>query len=241
MTDILLSEAVAVVRRNMDEAGVDTSAMYPDGTTDTTALEDTIKGMTAQAINDVCAIAPARMMQGVRIADKTDLAKYSAETLRVTNDIILFVIGGRVARITAFQAVDSKMVLTGSVDESSPEGRMQLNKNTAGVYDDPCLVRLQHYYDSSLTAPYTAYRYYALKQTPSSNDAFCIKALEYYPIAERNSGCAVYSNTSNIEKFIVPDLLKEAILKHLTGLVLTIYGETDKARFYLQNISNTQE
>ncbi len=238
MTDILLSEAVDVVRRNIDEASADAAAMFWE-TTDTTALNSTIKGMLAQAINDVCAIAPAYMMQGIT-KDHEDIT-YSDDT-PTADGVVEFAIDGRVARIVALKAYLSDIVLTGSVDESSPEGRMQLNKYTRGTYDDPCLVRMQvsnrRDDPGASVKTFSTYRYYTLKENGIYDDGY-IEYLSYYPIAEQSDDCAIWDSSK--ESFQVPDLLKETILKHITGLVLTIYGETDKARFYLQNISNTQE
>ena len=215
MTTITPSEAVAAVRKNFDEQEINASAMYPTGSPDTTdndALDSIIKKTLPEAINAVQGEAPLALLEGV--AGSPTGASFS-------NNVLTFSFTtAQILRLVAFQAVDSAVVLGEWVPEYSPEGRKQQNPYVRGVYDDPVLVKLQGKQQ---------FRYYtvlaATASTYADAPASAVARFDYVPLQVYASNAASYS---------VADLLKESALLHLTGMVLAIYGEADKANYFFQ-------
>lgn len=213
MTTITPSEAIAAVRKNLDEQEINAAALYPSGNPDTSdndSLDSIITKTLPEAINAVQGEAPLAMLEGV--AGIPTGASFA-------NNVLSFSFTtAQILRLVAFQAVDSAVVLGEFTPEYSPEGRKQQNPYVRGTYDDPVLVKIQgkqqfRYY-SVLPATVTTY---------TSTPASAISRFDYVPRQEYAANAVSYS---------VADLLKESALLHLTGMVLAIYGESDKAQYF---------
>ena len=215
MTTITPSEAIAAVRKNLDEQEINAAALYPSGNPDTSdndSLDSIISKTLPEAINAVQGEAPLAMLEGVAGTPPT-----SASFL--DNVLTFSFTTAQILRLVAFQAVDSAVVLGEWIPEYSPEGRKQLDQYVRGTYDDPALVKLQGKQQ---------FRYYTVQPataiTYEENPASAIARFDYVPRQEYAANAVSYS---------VADLLKESALLHLTGMVLAIYGETDKAQYFI--------
>ena len=179
MDTITPSDAVSIVRKNLDEQEINASAMYDTGSPDTTdndALDSIIKKTLPDAVNFVHGEAPLALLEGV--AGTPTSASFS-------NNVLTFsMTTAQILRLVAFQAVDSSVVIGEWTPEYSPEGRKQLNQYVRGTYDDPVLVKVQGKQQ---------FRYYTVKAETATT-----------------------------------------LLLHLTGMVLAIYGETDKANYFFE-------
>lgn len=215
MVSITPAEAVAAVRKNLDEQEINASAMFVSGdpdTTDNDSLDSIIKKTLPEAINAVHRNADSVLLDGVA---------WTPAGVTITDNTLLFTISTPVIlRIVAFQAADSPVILGDSVPEFSAEGRKQLNQYVRGTYDDPVLVKIhgkqQYRYYSILASTATTY---------ASNPGGAILRCEYIPELSYAVATTSYS---------VATLLREAALLHLTGMVLSIYGETDKANYFFE-------
>lgn len=209
MITITPTDAVALVRKNLDEQEINASALYVSGSPDTAdndSLDEVIKKTLPEAVNAMHRQADARLLEGV------------AGTLTgvtFSSNVLSFSVSQNILRLVAFQAKDSPVVLGEWVEEYSAEGRKQLNPYVCGTYDDPCLVRLQGS---------RSFRYYSLLPatvtTYATNPAGAI------------SQCMIVPEQTLGASYSISTLLREPMLLHLTGMVLSIYGETDKANYF---------
>ena len=213
MTTITPSEAIEAVRKNLDEQEINAAALYPTGSPDTSdndSLDSIIRKTLPEAINAVQAEAPLALIEGV--AGSPTGASFS-------NNVLAFSFTtAQILRLVAFQSVDSAVVLGEWTPEYSPEGRKQLDTYVRGTYDDPVLVKIQGKQQ---------FRYYtvlpATATTYASAPASAVARFDYVPLQTYAAAAVSYS---------VADLLKESALLHLTGMVLAIYGEADKAQYF---------
>lgn len=214
MITITPSEAVTLVRKNLDEQEINASALYVSGSPDTTdndSLDQIIKKTLPEAINAVHRDADALLLEGVT----------GTPTGATINETVLtFSFTPAILRLVAFQAVDSSVVLGEWIPEFSAEGRKQLNVYVRGTYDDPALVKVQGA---------QTFRYYTLKAatatTYASNPASAVSRFIYIPEQTYSANAASYS---------VATLLRDPAILHLTGMVLSIYGENDKANYFFE-------
>ena len=213
MTTITPSEAVTIVRKNLDEQEINASAMYASGSPDTSdndSLDSIIKKTLPDAINFVQANAPAALLEG---------ADGRPATASFSGQILSFTINDQILRLVAFQAVDSMVVVGDWTPEFSPEGRKQLDQYVRGTYDDPVLVKVHGKQN---------FKYYTVKSdtatTYASSPQNAISRFDYVPQAVYSQGATSYS---------VATLLKESALLHLTGMVLSIYGD-EKANYFFE-------
>lgn len=214
MITITPSEAVALVRKNLDEQEINASALYVSGSPDATdndSLDNIIKKTLPEAINAVHRDADAQLLEGLT-ATPTGAS--------ISETILSFSIAPAILRLVAFQAVDSPVVLGDWVPEYSAEGRKQLNVYVRGTYDDPVLVKLQGA---------QTFRYYTLKAatatTYAGSPASAVSKFIYIPEQTYAAGTASYS---------VATLLRDPAILHLTGMVLSIYGENEKAQYFFE-------
>lgn len=215
MTTITPSEAVALVRKNIDEQEINASAMYASGSPDTSdndSLDAIIKKTLPEAINFVHGSAPLALLEGESGTPAS--ASFSENVLSFSFS------AADILRLVAFQAVDSLVVIGEWTPEYSAEGRKQLNGYIRGTFDDPVLVKIHGKQN---------FRYYTVRsstvETHSSAPAGAISRFEYIPLAIYNASTSSYK---------VATLLKESALLHLTGMVLAIYGENDKANYFFE-------
>ena len=211
MVTITPAAAVDLVRKNLDEQEINASQLYVSGSPDTAdndSLDQIIKKTLPEAINAVHRSADARLLEG-------ESATITGVT--IANNVLSFT-SSQPLRLVAFQAVDSPVVLGEWVEEYSAEGRKQNDPYVRGTYDDPVLVKLQgarsfRYY-SLLPATATSY---------ASNQAGAISKCIIVPEQIYDVSAVSYR---------VSTLLRETAILHLTGMVLSIYGETDKANYF---------
>lgn len=214
MVTITPSDAVTLVRKNLDEQEINASAMYSTGSPDTTdndSLDNIIKKTLPEAINAVHLKAPHDLLEG------TDA---TLTGVTISNNIVTFTAGAPMLRLVSFKAVDSDVVLGEWTPEYSPKGREQLNQYIRGTYDDPTLVKLEGK---------DQYRYYTIKsstaETYELNPAGTISECKFVPQHSYSAGAVSYT---------VSSLLKDAAIKHLTGMVLAIYGD-QKAQYFFES------
>ena len=213
MNTLLVSDAVMKVRKNLDEQGLNDSVMYTDEGSDNTSMDQLIAKTLPEAINAVHRAAPAHRLEGEDVR--------SDASISVSEGVVLFSLPAHVLRITALRAVDSEIVVTDILSEASAEGRKQLNPYFRGTYDRPRLVRVQHNGEDD------HFRYYSLAAGTASSA----------PIAQLD---VIYEQkyTADATSYKVSVGLKEAVIAQLTGMVLAIYGETDKAQYFITQASS---
>lgn len=258
MQKLKVSEAKNEVRRNLDELNVNLSNMFPTGYADVTSLDDVIEKTIPDAINAVNMAAPVQLLEGVEPrasyeVTESETATYKSDykTMSTEKGVLSFKLkDDSILRMVAFKVVDSDIVVTGLVPEASAEGHMQLNRFTRGTYDDPRLVRVQGYASD--------FRYYSLKADTYAEDEefnlddwlddgaeadeFPVSLCEYIPLCYADTSCVLYHNipdtgTVTDHYYDVSTSLKTTVVRQLTGMVLKIYGEFDKASAFL-NVNN---
>ena len=213
MVTITPSDAVALVRKNMDEQEINASALYVSGSPDTAdndSLDNIIKKTLPEAINAVHINADHALLEGIDA---------SLTGVTISNNVVTFTAGAPMLRLVAFQAVDSPVVIGDWTPEYSPTGRKQLNPYIRGTYDDPVLVKLegrdQFKYYTILAATATSYA-----ESPAGTISIC----KYVPQHSYSAGAASYT---------VSSLLKDKAISTLTGMVLSIYGD-EKAKYFFE-------
>lgn len=212
MVTILKTDAVAAVRKNLDEEGLNESLMYNDENADNNSVDSIIEKTLPEAINEIHRIAPVSMLGG-------DAVRYYGPCSVDDEGVLSFTIDQKVLRLVAFQAVDSKIVVTEALPEDSPEARKQLNKYVRGTYDKPRLVMMQ----GVTSAP--SFKYYSLKKVghyPNKPRA-AIKQLRIVEQLQHSGTVAGYRASSD---------LVDSILYKLTAMVLAIYGQTEAANYF---------
>lgn len=224
MIKLYVRDAISLVRKNMDEvdSGVEIMLEQPE----TTALDEVIRRTIPEAINAVNRMVPAERLQGLAVAS-TD---YSNITINSDGSVSFQVDESKTGpwlKLVSLKAADSDVVLTEVTDEASAEGRKQLNPYVRGRYDDPTLVGLQ---GSRLK-----FKYYSLKEG-AVHPANPFDVFTFMPECELERG-RLYTAAASVPNsyYLISDGLLDAVVYQLTGLVLNVYGETEKAKTYLSN------
>jgi len=221
MITLRVSDAVELVRKNLDEVDPNASVMYDDEDADNLSVDDIITKNLPEAINAVHLAAPVQLLEG----EEYDFASSnppSGETISYDIEGVLsFSLkdGTEFLRLVSFQASDSPIVLTDVIKEASPEGRKQLNKYIRGRSDRPCLVQMQGVH----TAP--AFRYYSLdKDTMEDKTAVeCVEQLFY--VEEQ-----FYDEVN--DEYPISRRLRQNIIDYLTAMVLETYSDQRAQTFY---------
>lgn len=208
------SDAILMVRRNFDELSENSSDM--EGVdVDSSEFERTIRMTLPEAINDTHLSVPIEILDGKHL-DEEELQDVSIGS----DGVLSFGTKREVLRLVAFKASDSSVVLTSSIPEHTAIGRMQLNPYTKGTSDNPRLVQLQGKKENKLTS----YNYYALDNSyePASKAIARFEYIPRYRYDESGSG-----------SYDVAESVVDMVISILTGKLLIIYGESDKAKMYL--------
>jgi len=225
MNKISTTEATTYVRKQLDELGLNPSDMYAGSGNDNASLDDIILRQLPDAINEIVEVAPAFTLEPIVTCTATQKAETiesgdavgSLTSIKDTNNKEYHII-----RIVKCKAIDSNIIITESIPEVSPEGRMQLNPYIRGVWDNPILVLKQGHTSE--------YNYFTHKEVGGSNK---IEEFSFIPKYEYMSGDAWTAATASDPGFYkVPSAIKDNILNRLAGLVLTAFGQNDKASFY---------
>ena len=215
MKQLSVAEAIAAVRKNIDEIGLNESIMYTEESTDNDSLDGTIARTLPEAINLVNKTAPVTLLEGV------DFLRGPFDSAIIDNGSLVISFTADYLRLVAFQTKDSPIVITDVLDEASAEGRKQQNPYIRGTYDRPRLVGEQ-----GARGTYT-FRYYTLKDTrPYENNP--ISALKRFSFVKEQ----FYDESA--EGYPIPEDLRQNILDELTAMVLAIYGENEKANYFAE-------
>lgn len=208
---ITVNEAVSIVRKNLDEVGLNDSVMYSENT-DNKSLDMVIAMTLPEAINEVHLSSPIEVLEG------TDKRGGPFKSIYIADNVLHFSIANDFLRLVAFQAADSGIVLTDIIPEASPQGRKQLNQYIRGTYDRPFLVGIQGQRREREFAYYTL--------TSSAYDKSPANAIKRFSYIER----LFYSQLAT--SYPISSGLKHAVYNHLTGMVLAIYGENQRAEYF---------
>lgn len=214
MVTLSRSDAIALVRKNLDEVEPNGSSMYLDEGNDNLSLDDIISKNLPEAINAVNLAAPVQLLEG-------EGYNFSGtDTITIDDGILSFSLGAdsKYLRLVAFQAADSPIVLTDTIAEASPEGRKQLNPYIRGTYDRPRLVIQQGRH----TGP--VFKYYTLKGT--SVYANPSDAIAQFLYAKEQ----LYAASTT--EYTISRRLRQNIIDSLTALVLDTYGDQRAQTFY---------
>lgn len=225
MVTLYLSDAIALVRKNLDEVEPNGSVMFDDENQDNLSVDDIIGKHLPEAINAVHLAAPAHLLEG-KPFESTDLVSVSAQT----DGVLIFQLASATnfLRLVSFRAADSYIVLTDVLAEASAEGRKQLNPHLRGRFDRPRLVQSQ----GRQTGP--VYRYYSLNPEGSSFATY----LEY-----PGSAIALLSfvqeqfYSASATGYDISRRLRQNIIDYLTAMVLETYN-SQAAQSYYQKAAN---
>ncbi len=216
MYDLLIDDAIQLVRRNVDEQSFNDSEMEAVDDNDSTAFEELCKKLLPEAINEIHSLAPIHLLNGI-VAQESELS-----SARITDDVLTFQIDAKVLRLVAFNASDSPVTLSDVVNEQSVEGRMQHNKYTRGTFDNPTLVLSQ--VSPSDGGDKSVFTYYSLRKSyPEPQTA--IKHMEYIPFYS-------YLPDSTDTSYKVAKRVIVNIINQLTAKVLAVYNQKDKANYF---------
>lgn len=210
---LLVSDAIALVRKNLDEAEPNGSVMYTDEGNDNASLDDIIGKNIPEAINRISLAAPTGLLAGVEYGEKLSSTAISDNVLSFTLSDSKFL------RLVAFRAADSDIVITDLISEASPEGRKQLNKYIRGTFDKPRLVLAQNA-GTTLTL-----RYYSLKDGASYSER-PQSTIKTFSIVEEQC------YASSLESYSYSPLLRQNILDCLTAMVMEIYSDERAQAYY---------
>lgn len=211
MIKLYVDDAVKLVRKNMDEVDSGTEAMLAEASA--AAIDEVIMRTIPEAVNAVNLQAPVGMLEGEQVD--------GSQMENVTKDGNIYVTNINIRpysslRFLRAKAQDSAYIVTSTVQEDSPEGRMQLNPYTCGRSDHPVVV--EH--------PAGTYTYYS-HEAASDGMTF----VYHMPVCQLEAG-SLYGTAGGKHYLVSPRVL-DAIVYHLTALVMGVYGLTDKAQYYM--------
>ena len=226
MFTLRVSDAVELVRKNLDELDPNGSIMMDDenGSADeygdNMSLDDIVARTLPEAINAVHLAAPVQLLEGVSVENE-DLV-----SVIVTSDGILsfaLTSGTHFLRLVAFEAADSAIVVTDVLSEASAEARKQLNPYIRGRADRPRLVLMQGWH----TGP--VFKYYSLDTESSSFSAYRL-----------HPSSAIYKLSFLQEQFYdegqteypICRRLRQNIIDCLTAMVLETYSNQQAQAYY---------
>ena len=231
MDKFYLSDAQALVRRNLDELDPNGSVMYDDEGGDNASLDDIIARFVPEAINEVNKAAPVLSLEGTDVKSAATYAAVTGDTkvLKITfgSDI-------HYLRLVAFKAADSDIVVTDTIQEASAEGRKQLNMKIRGREDRPRLVIMQGSQDG---AP--EFRYYSFKAataTPTASNVSTFSVLK--EVEYENTGAGYHEASGNDSAYYdCCRKLRQNYADYLTARVLETYGD-QRSQIYMQRANN---
>lgn len=227
MITITPATAISLVRKNMDEAGLNESVMYTDEYNDNLSLDDIIRKSLPEAINAVHLLCPVTLLEGERYTFTTSGSRPEGENIYLAGNVLVFSpsVASQMLRLVAFRAVDSGIVVTDVIPEASPEGRKQLNPYVCGTYDRPRLVRAQ----GETTPPLL--KYYSLKGETVSRLANPASAISLFSFVREQFYDPVLSGY-NASRY-----LRQNIIDRLTAMVMEIYGMQSAGTYYERSTS----
>ncbi len=214
MTSIFTTDAIAAVRKNLDEQGLNESVMYNDENADNDSMDSIIAKTLPEAIDEIHRIAPYYLLEG------EDATECDLKDCRIDDRVLKFTLDAACIRLVNFRAADSEIVVTDIIPEASAEGRKQLNPFIRGTYDNPRLVKVQG------TGRPVAFRYYSLKDdTYLQHPAEAVGCLQVVRQQIFSSDAMEYPASTE---------LVDSIIYQLTAMVLAIYGHADLSNYFTQ-------
>jgi hypothetical protein len=216
MKQVTKSTLVKIVRTNLDESGVNDSMML--GGSDDAMLDDIIWNVAGECADEIHSAAPVQMLDGESLLAEGSDYDTSQITVGESNAKVLHVPIKNVIRLVAFKAKDSDYVVTETIPEASPEGRMQLDPNLCGIYDDPKVVMQQGSSDEDATMIY-----YSLK-AELGKDESSVAMVEKLSVIFRQFG-----KTDSVK---VADNVASNFYNLVTAKVLTIMGDQRAQDYY---------
>lgn len=225
MKTLTVADAIAAVRKNLDEQGLNDSVMYSDENADNESFDLIVAKTLPEAINDVNSAASPEELEGDDISKDITYGDSPSPvglefTIPADGDFL------RLVRLSSPQLSD---IVTDVIAEASPEGRKQLNPHIRGTYDRPRLVQTQ----GTVTSP--TFRLYSLKELPRDDNGdpatagllkvSIVKRLKY------DAGTTAYS---------VSAALVQRVINHLTSLVLSVLDNSDKAKYFEELASKSK-
>ena len=221
MNLLSVSNAIALVRKNLEELDPNGSIMYFDenGSSadygDNKSLDSIIRRSLPDAINAVNKVAPVGLLEGNTSLSPTNVSISLDGVLTFklpANNCYL--------RLVAFQADDSLIVVTDTLPEASPEARKQLNRYIRGRADRPRLV-LVHDTEGTPT-----FKYYSISNPSgySGNPAGAIKQFSFVP--------EVFYVSDSTSNYPCAPRLRQNVVDYLTALVLETFNDQRSQTFY---------
>ena len=228
MATLSPSEAILLVRKNLDEVDPNGSIMYDnengsvEGYGDNDSMDDIIEKTLPEAINEVHLAAPVTLLEGESVSSFSETSLIE----KPLGKILSFMPSEATdyLRLVAFKAIDSDIVVTDAIEEASAEGRKQLNPYIHGTHDRPRLVHMQ----DGHSAP--KFKYYSMKPDYTGEPEDAISKFQYIKQQVYAAG-----NTS----YTYSRLLRQNVIDMLTAMVLEIYND-QRAQFFLQRANNFQ-
>jgi len=212
MYQLTVKSAYAYVRRALDElTTAEDIGMLAD--LDSVDLHRLVEGFVVEAAYKVQSMAPNTMLEGknVTLGDTFSIQSINdgAVTIRAEKPIM---------RLLSLRSRDSLMTVTQMVAEDSPQGRMQLNKYTRGVSDDPVLVLMKRWHGDHM--PRMTY------YTTSTNEIDEIDFdIEYLPYPMLNEGVVEISPR-----------VEYAVLNQIVAMVLDSLRESEQAEMFRNKV-----
>lgn len=212
MKEVTVSDAIGHVRRCLDELEPNGSAMM-GADMDNAAIDIITAKCLPEAIEYIHRSAPLTVLDGLT-AGREDM-EVTVEGLVVTVRMLV-----EIDRLLYIKSSDSEHMVTSAVEEDSPYARMQLNRYTRGTFDNPAVVLVRT--ESSGLMP--SYRYYSLKE----QDPAPVFSVGYIP----------HQGNQHQQSYMVADAAVNMMKYQLTGMVLSSYGEYERAKIYF-DMSNS--
>lgn len=214
------SEAILLVRRNIDEQEYNDSSMADVDDKDSTAFEELCRKLLPEAINEVHAGAPIDLLQGDDGKVKTVEIEVSSDNiLSFTLEDVLFL---RLVKFHVDTTNSESPQIYNAISESSPEGRMQLNPYTRGSEESPKLVY-------EIGGKDTFFKYYvvsdAVKAMMSTEGYNPISVFHYLPMYR-------YDTSGAVTSYSIAEKVHNNIIDQLTAKVLAVYNSAQASYFF---------
>ena len=240
MVNFSSSEAIALVRRNLDEQDPNGSIMYEptevgstDAYGDNRSLDGIVMRNIPEAINMVHRAAPVWLLEGVEL-ESGDIAlsegSSPAAMVSLGNDgILAFTMKGTTEflRLVSFRAADSDIVVTDIIPEASPEGRKQLNGHIRGWKERPRLVQLQ----GRQTGP--SFKYYRMDPDGSDFTGYQAAPLTAFTMEYLQEQFYIAPTVLvPYPSYPISRRLRQNIVDYLTAKVMETFGDQRAQAFY---------
>lgn len=213
MVTLTRDAVIAAVRKNLDEQGVNPSAMYGQSQ-DNAELDSIIYDTLPEALEYIHLVAPIDMIDGEEAKESSSTALSFSIIDKVLDIDFTGFKEVKVSRLLSFKCGNSNL-LTEAYFEDSAIGRKQKNKYVQGRPDEPILILMG---DSEGLYPH--YKYYTVEE--GVTDANVSFSLRYFAKPEADEE----------GRYKCSGKLELQVINYLTGLVLAIFSETEKANYF---------